>query len=107
MKLVYVKHFGKVAGAVDAVMKGIDSKGMTITYKPSAGAEEKEIKIPFQKPLQNPKEAREVLVAMSEEGAKALGVTIKKDGPSPTTFRPLRTRDVVPSLFLWATTILL
>ncbi|MFN3926240.1 MAG: DUF2470 domain-containing protein [Pseudanabaenaceae cyanobacterium] len=63
--LVYAQVYGKVAGAVQAVMQSIDPEGMNLLVQSPEG--ETPVRIKFEHPLNSAKEAHHVLVEMLKQ----------------------------------------
>ncbi|KZT30087.1 hypothetical protein NEOLEDRAFT_1083817 [Neolentinus lepideus HHB14362 ss-1] len=90
----YVKHYGHVKGnVVSAEMKGIDTKGMTLTYKSKqSGEQEHEVRVPFDPPLAGYEEVKPRLLGMKVDAEEALGMM---KAPQITSFHlPLRVYQV-------------
>ncbi|KAG2057591.1 hypothetical protein BDR06DRAFT_908378 [Suillus hirtellus] len=95
--VAYVKYFGKVQdNVVSAEMSGIDSKGMTLSYKLQSGVSNS-VRVPFNPPLPGYDGAKPRLLSMKTEALDGLGML---KVPKLTTFRFPPKAIMTPFIFL-------
>ncbi len=69
--VLYARAFGAVIDATEAVMLGIDTKGMNLKVRTPSGSEN--IRIALPEPLSSGADARRVLVDMVNRARQMLG----------------------------------